>query len=55
LAEGGRFVFGRDVFCEFTGGFAREPAHAGRSDREDAVGAELLPERLLDVAFGRLL
>jgi hypothetical protein len=55
LAEGGRFVFGRAVFCEFTDGFAAEPAHAGRSGREEFVAAELFAERLLYVALGRLL
>jgi hypothetical protein len=54
LAEGGRLVFGRDAFCEFIGGFADEPAHAGRSAREDVVGAELFVERLLYVALGAL-
>jgi hypothetical protein len=51
FAAGGRFVFGRDVFCEFTDGFAAEPAQAGRSGREEA--AELFAERLLYVALGR--
>jgi len=47
LAEGGRFVFGRGAFCEFTDGFAAEPAHTGRSGREEGVAAELFAERLL--------
>ena len=47
LAEGGRFVFGRDAFCEFTEGFAAEPPHAGRSGREEGMAAELFAERLL--------